>query len=390
MEREVTFVVQPENAQVSIENHFGQTDIYPVQKKKWVKFPSAAFTLKISAPGWKSQEIPVNTNQFRDRWPVTGTWQLEPDSWQAHLWSLPRWPLLFLGVPALLFFRRKPLPVVVPNVVSQEPSLPWELAVGQKVGEHEVVQRLGEGVSAVVYRVKGGEGDLALKLLKPQHFRQGDVLPRFRREMKALCRLRHAHIPYLADFGEYQGMNYLAMELLSPSSLLDTLEKGPMRPAEALVVLRHLTEALEFCHKQGILHRDIKPENVVWGRDGKVRLTDFGLARPHDASTLTVEGTLLGTPAYMAPELVQGEPTSAVTDIYSLGCLAYHMLAGRPPFEAESPLAVLMQHISNQPAELPSDCPDQLRAWVDRCMQKAPEDRFADMSVALRELPATS
>jgi len=252
-----------------------------------------------------------------------------------------------------------------------------------------VLERLGEGVSAVVYRVASQDGDLALKLLKPQHFRDSEVLPRFRREMKALCRLRHASIPFLVDFGEHRGMNYLAMELLSSRSLQDSLKEGPLSPQQALPVIRQIAEALVVCHGQGILHRDIKPENVVWGKDGKVRLTDFGLARPHDASTLTVEGSLLGTPAYMAPEIAQGLPTSPQTDLYSLGCLAYHLCSGAPPFSGESPLAVLMQHLSAEPPPI-ADCPPGLQAWIDGCLKKTPQERFSSASQALQRLDQTS
>jgi tRNA A-37 threonylcarbamoyl transferase component Bud32 len=385
VERKVTFMIEPKNAEVLIPNHTGGFDRYRSQSEVWLKFPSAAFDLKIEAPGWKPQNIPVNANQFQDRWPVTGSLQLEPDSVMARLQVLPKWPILLLGLPAGFFWRRKLQPPAAEVVAPSPTGLPWELMPGAKIGQYQVLQRLGEGVSAVVYRVAAPDGELALKLLKPQSFRGTDVLPRFRREMKSLCRLRHPNIPFLDDFGEYMEMNYLAMELLSPRSLLDSLANGPLNSAETMVVLKQLCEALIFCHRQGILHRDIKPENVVWGQDGTIRLTDFGLARPHDATTLTIEGTLLGTPSYMAPELVQGQPANEQSDQYSLGCLAYHMLSGAPPFSGETALAVLMQHITTEAPALEGVDP-KLEAWVRRTMAKSADERFASVAEALTAL----
>ncbi|MBS2040190.1 serine/threonine protein kinase [bacterium] len=389
LERRLTFLVEPASAEVLIANHTGGYDRYPVQTQRWVKFPSPAVNLVIEAPGWKSQTIPVNVNQFNDQWPTTGTLKLAPASWQARLASLPRWPWLLILLVPLAARARVSRAVKPPPAQTSQPvnQLPWELKVGEEFASYRVLERLGEGVSAVVYRVQSEDGELALKLMKPQHFRDAEVLPRFRREMTALTRLRHPSIPLLMDFGEARGMNYLVMELLAPRSLLDSLRSGPLPPDQAVPVLKQITEALVVCHGQGILHRDIKPENVVWGLDGKVRLTDFGLARPHDASTLTMEGSLLGTPAYMAPEIVQGYPTSPSSDLYSLGCLAHHVLSGRPPFEGESPLAVLMQHVNSEPPPL-DQCPPQLQDWVRRCMAKTPEQRFASSAEALSHLPA--
>lgn len=384
-ERKMTFYVEPAGAEVRIANHTGGYDRYLAGREGWVKFPTPAVNLEVHATGWKSQTIPVHVNQFAERWPVNGSLQLEPDSLAARLQLLPCWPLLFLLVVPLALRRKRPLPTVAPTV--PQSGLPWELEEGETFAGYRVLQRLGEGVSAVVYRVAGSDGELALKLLKPQHFRDTEVLPRFRREMKSLTRLRHPGIPLLLDFGEERAMQYLVMELLSPRSLGDSLAEGPLPFEQRRTVLQQLTEALAVCHAQGILHRDIKPDNVVWGLDGKVRLTDFGLARPHDASTLTVEGSLLGTPAYMAPEVAQGEPTSASSDLYSLGCLAYHLCAGQPPFQGESPLAILVQHMTTPPPPL-TDCEPTLSAWIERCLGKTPEERFVDCEQALQALRA--
>ena len=264
-------------------------------------------------------------------------------------------------------------------------GVPWDLPPGLSVDGYKVWEKLGEGASGVVYRVENQHGDaFALKLLKPQQIQSPEMLNRLRREMKTLQTLNHPNIPYLADLGEFRGMSYLVMELLGPTTLLDRLKSGPLAPAEAVKVLRQLADALAFCHKQGILHRDIKPENVMWG-EGRVRLSDFGLARQEGSQTLTQEGTIMGTPCYMAPEIVQGERTSPHTDQYSLGCLAYHLVAGSPPFMADNPMVVLMHHIEKKPPAL-HGLPQKLTEIILTMLSKRPEQRFRSLEVMIQKL----
>jgi len=241
----------------------------------------------------------------------------------------------------------------------------------------------------VVYRVTHQGNQLALKLLKPNPVEGQENLARFRREMKSMQELRHPNIPFLADFGDFRGMSYLVMELLGSVTLRDRLNQGPLEPAEALEVFKKLVQALAFCHSRGILHRDIKPENVVWGDGERIRLTDFGLARHHNASTLTQEGAIMGTPSYIAPEVCRGERASAASDQYSLGCLAYAMLAGDPPFHGDNALAVVMLHLMEPPPPL-TDAPPGLAAIVMRMLEKDPGDRFPDLDSLLKELESLS
>jgi len=380
-DRYVTFRVYPPEAKVLIQSGLN-TVPYRANRRELVSFPSNAFDLQFEAEGWEADPVPVNVNQFSDQWPPGGaTFSMRPVSLVARLSLLPRWPLLFLLLIPV-WRRRARQQAVPPAVVHPAVSLPWELSAGDRLGPYEVLERLGEGVSAVVYRVRGSSEEAALKLLKPQALRDGDGAARFRREMKTLCRLRHPNIPYLEDFGEHRGMLYLVMELLPQGNLLQALHAGDWTRQRALQVLVQLGLALEFCHRHGVLHRDIKPENVVFGRDGQVRLTDFGLARPHDATTLTVEGSLLGTPAYMAPELVQGAQASEASDQYSLGCLAYQLLSGRTVFAGDTPLAILMQHVQAQPDPLF----DPLWPWVERTLRKSPEERFPTTGEAVQAL----
>jgi len=313
-------------------------------------------------------------------WPQgTGALTLAP----LHKGIPPFWVLLPLLAGLALWRRKdKPPPPPAPTVVG---LAPWELTPGTRVGNYLVKARLGEGVSAVVFQVSQEDDPdvpLALKLLKPAESRDGAIQGRFRREMKALSRLRHANIPYLADYGEHQQLFYLVMEYLPGENLGKKISQGRLSLAEAHSVIGQLASALAVAHKQGVLHRDIKPENVVWGDDSRPRLTDFGLARSHDSTTLTVEGTLLGTPSYMAPELVTGGSSSPASDQYSLCCLAFELLCGRPPFEGESPLAIAVQHVHGQvpdPAELAPGLPEKLKDCLLTGLQKEPQKRFANM-----------
>lgn len=251
------------------------------------------------------------------------------------------------------------------EAVAQAKRAPWDVPLSSYIDGYRVQSRLGEGVSGVVYRVTspGGEA-LALKLLKTAE----DLRPRWRREMVALLSLRHDNIPYLADFGEYRGLPYLCLELVEGQPLkLGTLDH-----------LRQLVDVLQYAHGQGILHRDLKPGNVMVTKCGQIKLSDFGLARAQDSTTLTAEGALIGTPSYTAPEIFSGSAASAASDLYSLGCLAFEMLTGHPPFRGESPLALAVQHMHQPAPDLAALRPDldpSLAAALQRLLAKVPSER---------------
>ena len=264
----------------------------------------------------------------------------------------------------------------------------WELKIGETVAGYRILQRLGEGVSAVVYRVvplSAQDGtELALKLLKPSELRGTDAVGRFRREMAALSKLQHPNIPYLSDYGEYRGMFYLCMELLQGSNLAELPLPLPLPTTRH--ILRQLATALSHAHGFGILHRDIKPGNVVLSEGNLAKLTDFGLARAQDSNTLTMEGTLLGTPAYMAPEVANGQPGCPQSDMYSLACLSLEILSGNPPYSGDSPLAVIFQQIQGPIPDVSALCPDlpsPLALCLQKMLAKAPEQRPANFQELL-------
>lgn len=317
------------------------------------------------------------------RFPQVGTLNVELPPAQWRQWFLRTWLAPLLGLAALLvwggrqLWKLRPGPAPAPSPAAV--GLPWEVLPGQLVGDYTVRERLGEGATAVVYRVDKEGESYALKLLKPSELRGVDVTARFRREMRALVQLKDPHLPYVLDYGEYLGLQYLVMELLSGESLADRLKPGPLEIEVALALLAQLAATLSRVHAQGVLHRDIKPENVVFGRDGRLKLTDFGLARDQGATTVTAEGAWLGTPLYMAPELFQGERASAASDQYSLGALAYQLLTGRPPFEGESPLALAVQHMQ-APVPDPRTGRPAVDAMLLRMLAKAAGERYADLS----------
>jgi tRNA A-37 threonylcarbamoyl transferase component Bud32 len=298
-------------------------------------------------------------------------WGRFPQHGQLRLQAAgpPRWWLGLVPLALLALGLRKRL-----RARPEDPT--HSPGVQNQVGSYTLGEALGEGMTSVVYRVHHQGQEVALKLLKSSEQRGAEVLPRFRREMKALSQLRHPHIPWLLDFGEHEGRLYLVMELLSSQTLEDRL---PVAWPQAVDWLLQLASAVQAAHQQGVLHRDIKPQNAVFGQDGRLKLSDFGLARDAQANTVTAEGAWLGTPLYMAPELFQGGRATPATDQYALGVLAYEMLSGKVPFQGDSPLAVAVQHMQSPPPDLPEGLPPELGKLVMRMLEKQPEQRFPDL-----------
>jgi serine/threonine-protein kinase len=210
-----------------------------------------------------------------------------------------------------------------------------------------------------------------------------EYVERFRREARAAAKLNHPNIVQVYEVGRCGDHHYIAQELIDGSNLKERVEReGPLDPEEAGVVLRAVSAALAVAHQAGITHRDIKPENILQSLRGDIKVADFGLARLGGGGDLTQAGLTMGTPRYMSPEQVQGKSVGPSSDLYSLGCTLYFLLTGRPPFEAEEPLAVAIQHLQETSQPLATvrgknDVPDWLLAGINRMMSKSPEDRFA-------------
>ena len=252
-------------------------------------------------------------------------------------------------------------------------------------GQYEVERELGAGGMATVYLARDRKHDrqVAVKVLRPE-LAAALGPDRFPREIRIVAQLNHPHILGLHDSGEADGFLYFVMPLVEGESLRDRMErKREMSVGEAVNIIREVVDALAYAHSRGIVHRDIKPGNVlIAGRHALV--TDFGVAKAVSSAainkdTLTTVGVALGTPTYMAPEQAMGEPgVDHRADIYSIGAMAYELLAGRPPFIGPTAQAVLVAHVTEAPqplAGLRPTVPPALADLVMRCLAKDPKDR---------------
>jgi len=249
---------------------------------------------------------------------------------------------------------------------------------------------------AQVYRACDPSGqEVALKVLHPHLTEDEGFVARFRREAEAAAQLDHPHIVRVLDHGSEAGLHYLAMELVDGPSLRTWLQgrSRPLAVEEAVTLVGRLADAVAYAHSRGVVHRDIKPANVLLrgGRPDDPALTDFGVAHLVDATAATAAGAILGTPAYMAPEQGQGQLGDARSDVYALGVILYELLTGAPPFEADSPYALILRHIHTPPPPprtLRPDLPAGLEAVILRALEKDPGARYPDaasFAAALRE-----
>ncbi|WP_079189111.1 serine/threonine-protein kinase, partial [Streptomyces kebangsaanensis] len=204
---------------------------------------------------------------------------------------------------------------------------------------------------------------------------------RFRLEAQTSARLNHPHVVGTLDFGSWEDRCFLVMELIDGDSLADELTAGgPLAPERLAQVAQHSAEGLAAAHAQGIVHRDVKPGNLLSDRNGTVRIADFGIARFVDdpSGALTTTGQIVGTGLYLAPERAIGTPASAASDMYSLGCLLYHLAVGAPPFEAPTATALLYQHVDSPPVpphQRGAALPPAFETYLLSMLAKKPEER---------------
>src|SRR6266545_253123 len=269
---------------------------------------------------------------------------------------------------------------------------------GHNLGPYRILEQAGAGGMATVYKAYHAAMDryVAIKVL-PQHLaRDPNFRARFQREARTIARLEHRYILPVHDVGEEDGIPYLVMRYTDSGDLGDLIAKRSLTIPRAGLIVAQVAEALAYAHRQGIIHRDVKPANVLISRDGDALLSDFGIAKIYEETLqLTGEGMMVGTPTYMAPEQLQGQPVDARTDIYALGVVLYQSLTGEPPFIAETPLAVALMHIHNPlrpPREGNPAIPESLERIILRALAKNPNDRFQtadEMAEALRHALAS-
>ncbi|KRD44923.1 serine/threonine protein kinase [Cellulomonas sp. Root930] len=271
--------------------------------------------------------------------------------------------------------------------------------VGRLVdSRYEVVSRIARGGMATVYLAvdRRLDRDVALKVMHA-HLAEGtsgsDFVARFRREARTAARLTHPGLVGVYDQGVDGETSYLTMEYIDGSNLRRHIgERGALTVADALRIGESVLDALAAAHRVGLVHRDIKPENVLLASDGRVKLADFGLARAVTEVTSTTTGTVLGTVAYLAPELVTRGVSDARTDVYAIGILLFEMLTGRQPFTGETPIQVAFQHVNNDvpaPSELVDWLPIEIDDAVRALASRDPDDRPVDAAAALTLLRRT-
>ena len=255
---------------------------------------------------------------------------------------------------------------------------------GQHLGKYELLERVGRGGMAYVYKAYQPTIDrfVAVKVLHSHLAEDAEFLERFKREAKGLGRLRHPRIVSVIDFDMAGGWYYMVMDFIEGETLEAVLDRrGRLPLAEALALTAQLAGALEYAHQHGRIHRDIKPGNVMFADDAQTHpvITDFGLTRLLDNATMTLSGTIAGTPAYMSPEAAQGQKTDARSDIYSLGVMLYEMVTGQRPYLGETPLSVIMKLVIEPlpPAlSVNPDLPPVIDEILSKAMAKLPEDRY--------------
>jgi serine/threonine-protein kinase len=261
---------------------------------------------------------------------------------------------------------------------------------------YELGSELGRGGMAIVYRATDLRlrRDVAIKVLPPEMAFRTDVRRRFLREAETAAQLNHPDIVPIYSVDERGGLVYFVMALVDGENLSARLARGRPEVEETRRILSDVADALAYAHSRGVIHRDIKPDNIIIRReDGRALVTDFGIARAAESdSHLTATGVAVGTPAYMSPEQALGErEVDGRSDIYSLGVVAYQMLAGALPFTAANTPAMMMKHVSEMPRPLLQarpDIPAGLAAAVERALAKRPEDRWQD-AAAFREALAS-
>ncbi len=255
--------------------------------------------------------------------------------------------------------------------------------IGKSLGQFEIIEEVGRGGMATVYRARQTSINriVAIKVLPRTLLHDPSFYERFAREVDVVAHLEHPHILPIYDYGEAEGMPYIAMRYLSGGSMAQWIWRG-LPPLDKIPKpFEQIASALDYAHQEGIIHRDLKPGNVLLDEMGNAYLSDFGIARVLN-SNLT-GSAIIGTPAYMSPEQANGLPLDARSDIYSLGVVLYELVTGREPFEAETPVALLLKHI-NEPMPsarlLRPELPAAAEKVINKATAKNPDERYPSAS----------
>jgi tetratricopeptide (TPR) repeat protein len=268
---------------------------------------------------------------------------------------------------------------------------------GKMLGKYRLIERLGRGGMAEVYRAYQPrlERDVAVKVMLGYLAEDEKFVGRFEREARAVAALHHPHIVQIYDFDVEDDVYYMVMEYIGGETLKARLKRlngeGKRMPLDGVArIFRPLCDALDYAHAQGCIHRDIKPANVMFDGERLV-LTDFGIASIVGGTRYTASGAMVGTPAYMSPEQGQGDPGDVRSDVYALGVILYEMVTGRLPYDADTPLAIVLKHLSEPlppPSQVRADVPPALEKVILKAMAKSPDDRYQSAGALAEALEA--
>jgi tRNA A-37 threonylcarbamoyl transferase component Bud32 len=265
---------------------------------------------------------------------------------------------------------------------------------GKQLGQYRIVAPLGEGGMAAVYKAYQAsvERYVALKILPRHYASDPNFVARFKREARVIAGLAHPAILPVHDYGEVEGYTYIVMRYVEGGTLANFLQGKPLPLSQTCHVISQVAAALDYAHAKGVVHRDVKPSNVLLDEQGNCLLSDFGIARMVEATgQFTATGAFIGTPTYASPEQALGHPLDGRSDVYSLGVMLYEMTTGRPPFDAETPMAILIKHV-HDPLPMPRTVNPALSEAVERVILKAlakePESRYQTAGEMARALAA--
>ncbi|MBI5824427.1 MAG: protein kinase [Chloroflexi bacterium] len=258
--------------------------------------------------------------------------------------------------------------------------------IGAKVGPYLIQEELGQGGMATVYKAyhPALERHVAIKAMDTALSKEQGFIERFRREARVIARLDNPHIVPVYDFDEHEGQPYIVLKLIDGQTLKDRTRSSPYSRPEILKIITAVGDGLQYAHDRGVLHRDIKPSNVLISSDGKIYLTDFGLARIVESASSLTGDMIVGTPHYISPEqAVNTEDLDAGTDIYSFGVMIYELVVGRLPFDANTAFSLIEEHIFKippSPTSIKTDLSWEIESVILKALEKNRADRYEKVS----------